>query len=265
MLEQRNPSDHRGRGREITLLDLVREAGAQDRGRQREHAQPDHRAQPADDPAERRDRHDVAVAYRRERDDRPPHRGGDRAERCRLHFALDMVQRAGREQQGHTQDRAGRGEGAPLVDQHDLESGQGRRVPGDLEDPQDPQHAQDHEVAGHKDGQVGRQDGQKIDDRHGSCHVPQATPERLVVAPGTIVGRDPDPGRVLDGEHADADDLDHPQAEIPARPDAGHRVEYSGGDADQDQADQAALHPLGRPMRRFLVAEQLVDGVPPAM
>ena len=64
-----------------------------DADRQRDHGEAEERRRGRQDLAQRRDRHDVAIAHRGQRDDRPPHRIRDGAELVGLGVALHECMR----------------------------------------------------------------------------------------------------------------------------------------------------------------------------
>ena len=92
--EERHLRDHAPGHDELAPVDHVGEGGRDDADRQRQHGDAHDRGEAADDLAERGDRHDVAVADRRQRDDRPPHGVRDRAEPVGLGVVLGEMHEA---------------------------------------------------------------------------------------------------------------------------------------------------------------------------
>ena len=257
LAEDGHPRDHRRRHGEIALLQLLHEAGAEDGGGQREHADAEHGDEGGHQPPERGGRHHVAVAHRRERRHRPPHGGGDGAEGLGLHRTFHRVHDAGRNEEQHRHHPERQAEGVALVDQHHLEDGQGARIAHELQDPQHPQQPQHDETAGRQQAQIEGQDGDQIDQRRRRHRIAQPPPQGMGVTAAAVLHHRPQPGQVLDREHGHDEDLEIPE-EIPQQGrDPRQALDDGAHHANQDQQDEQAAQPVaGRPLLAVLVHQQ---------
>ena len=97
------------------LVQLIREAGCEQAGRQGDHADADDADQTARHLAPRRHRHDVAVADRGQRDDRPPHGLWNGAEGRGLRLVLRQIGEARSQDEKQQQDEQGGGDRLRLL------------------------------------------------------------------------------------------------------------------------------------------------------
>lgn len=176
----------------------------------------------------------VAVADRREGDDRPVHRVEERAKRVRLDVEDDE---GAHEDVGDGETEDGE-QGLPLLLKH---GGDGRGAPGvanELECPRRPEQAEHSQgaqrvVEGEEDGQY----RQEVDDGHGGEGVDDEGQRPLAQLE---VGRHPS-GEVIEDEHDDAHILDHLKRGITV-------LEAQGNEAGHDEHGHHATAPHRLPL-----------------
>ena len=180
-------------------------------------------------------RHDVAVADRGQRCERPPGGGGDRAEFVRLRFALEEIGRGGREQQQHQNDEQRAKQCAVFVLDDAAEGLQGRRVAHELQQAEQAKHPQHPEIHRHQPGEIKRQHGEQVDQHHRPGGKTQPRLPRLHAAQHGNVYRAPQPQQIFDAEHRHREDVES----VEIRPVAiSEMVDRLGGEGDGVQEDQ---------------------------
>ena len=157
--------------------------------------------------------HHVAVTHRGHGDGRPPEGGGDGGELGVGHLALREVAEGGEDEDAHGDEHEEEAELLVAVADGEAEALEAGGVSRQLQDPEDPHHAEDlHDpldvlvlllaqegVLLEEERDVVGEDGENVDD------VEAALEE------GPLVGGGQEPEDVLEGEPGDADGLHHGQ------------------------------------------------------
>ena len=164
----------------MQLAHFLVEGHDHDRGREGNHADAGEYQHHGHDPAFRRDRHDIAVTDRGERDDRPVERVHQGQHLAGRRFRLEQIDRHRRDQQ-HRADKYGQGvELESLLHQHLSESRQVAGVAEQFEQPEQQKQTQETQRP------ITGQDGEQVDDGHRRCSVGQlATQNRPQRSPRT--------------------------------------------------------------------------------
>ncbi len=144
--EQRHPRHHAPGDHELVAARFLVEAGGDDGDGQRDHADAEQHDHAAEHLAQRRDRHDVAVADRGQGGQRPPGRGRDRAEFVGLRLVLEGIHGGRGEQQQHQDDQQRADQSAPLIGEDAAEGLQRRRVAHQLEQAEQAEHPEGAEI-----------------------------------------------------------------------------------------------------------------------
>src|SRR5215217_3832346 len=259
--EDRHLRDHAPGDDELAPVDDVGEGRRDDADRQRQHGDAHDRGEAADDLAERRDRHDVAVADRRQRHDRPPHGVRDRAEAVGLGVALGQIHEARHRQHEAAEDEQRREKRVALAVDRLQERGQAGGIARKLEEAHQPEERQHPEIGDIEKGDVERDHRKEVDDRRGGAGP--RPPRRPGRAPGErhVLDRRPQAQGILGRESGDRQDLEGPKRGAEAILDRGNRLDHNRDHVQQHERDQAVVDDLV-PERLDRGVEELVN--PPA-
>src|ERR1700730_11278938 len=97
---------------------LIQKADGEDAGEQRQRGDTDNRDNSAENFADGGDRHHIAIADRRQRLDRPPHRSRNRTEYRRLLLTLDDIRKSGADGQRQGEDEDERADRRRLLPEY---------------------------------------------------------------------------------------------------------------------------------------------------
>ena len=134
--EERHLADGFPGLQEIVAPRLGGKSGRENTGPQSEHAEAADHHHRGDQPAERRDRHHVAIAGRGQRHDRPPQRRGHAAESRRLDVAFQEIYRDRAQEQHDQEDHQHAEQRAGFQHQHPAQLPQARNAGDHLDEPE---------------------------------------------------------------------------------------------------------------------------------
>ena len=196
----------------------------------------------------------------------PPQRFGDGAELVRLHAAFgEMHQRGCDQRRAHGDDQAAE-QRAPLGIEHVEQRAHRRRIACDLEKTHDAEDENKAQVGRQHEGEPERQHRHQIDDAGRAQRIFQARPRRRKMPVRPMLGGDPQPQGILEGENDERDIFDQRKDELIAGAVIRHRFKRDRHQIDEDQHDQQPVdeHAGAGPHRALFerqidAAAQLLD------
>ncbi len=239
--EQRHLGNHAPRHDEVAPMNLFGKCVGDDANRQRDQHDAEKNSACGDHLAERRHRHDVAVANGAQRDDRPPHRIRDGAEFVGLHFAFsEMHQRCDHKRRARRHHQTAE-QGPPFAVEHVEQRTHGRRIARDFEEPHHPEHENKAKITGQRRGQPERQYRNQVDKAFCAGDILETRAPRFHVAARTVFDRAPDSQSIFNRENDKRNVFDQREGQLIARRNRWNRFENDGGEVYQDQCHQQTV------------------------
>ena len=190
------------------LVQLIREAGCEQAGRQGDHADADDANRARQQLAPRRHRHDIAVADRGHRGDRPVHGVGDAAKLLGLSLALRHVGEARRRDQQHREDEQRGADRLGFVAQHACQQPHRWLISSELEYREQAKDAHETQIDRDQRDQIERHDHHQVHQRERGHGVAQPADDRPPVTAVIALHRRPQPERVFRRKGQDRDHLE---------------------------------------------------------
>ncbi len=207
-------------------------------------------------------RHHIAIADRRDRLDRPPHRSGNGAEGLRLRIMLDDMH-GGRHEQHHAEQHdSGGGERFSLRLQHRENRAYARRITRQLEEAREAQKQENAQIGGDEDREIDRRYGDEIDDRGGRDDEGEARLPRPQGGVERVLRRAPYAQRIFDAEGGDGGIFDRAENRAVARRMVGIGFENHRADGENDERHQRAMNEPGGAVADAGAVEKEVNATP---
>ncbi len=170
-VEERHARDHAPRHHEIAAMNFGGKARRDDRHWQREHPEAGDHDEACHQLAERRHRHDVAIADGRQRRDSPPHRSRNAAEGFRLRSPLELEHHRGRDHDEAEHDDDGPEDRPALVIEDPAKRPERGCRAGELEKADEPEQQRDLRIEREKQREIEWEDRREVD-QHRRCQRP---------------------------------------------------------------------------------------------